>query len=89
VDVATAVHFYEAVLATLAIVVWHFYHVILDPEVYPVNLAFYDGKVSEEFYREEHGLDFERLQESEGGDEEANPPPELLKGYIITPRQTE
>src|SRR5262249_13430332 len=24
-DIATAVHFYEAVLATLAIVVWHFY----------------------------------------------------------------
>jgi formate dehydrogenase gamma subunit len=67
IDVATAVHFYEAVLATLAIVVWHFYHVVFDPEVYPVNLAFYDGKVSEEFYREEHGLDFERLQESRGG----------------------
>jgi cytochrome b subunit of formate dehydrogenase len=27
VDVATAVHFYEAILATLAIVVWHFYQV--------------------------------------------------------------
>ena len=29
-DVATAVHFYEAVLATLAIVVWHFYQVFFD-----------------------------------------------------------
>jgi cytochrome b subunit of formate dehydrogenase len=65
VDVATAVHFYEAVLATLAIVVWHFYQVILDPEVYPVNLAFYDGKVSGELYREEHELDFERMQQTE------------------------
>jgi cytochrome b subunit of formate dehydrogenase len=62
VDVAVAVHFYEAVLATLAIVVWHFYHVIFDPDVYPVNLAFYDGRVSEELYREEHQLDFERAQ---------------------------
>jgi cytochrome b subunit of formate dehydrogenase len=79
VDVATAVHFYEAVLATLAIVVWHFYHVIFDPEVYPVNLAFYDGKVSEEFYREEHGLDFEQMQES-GGDEESSDTRPDLKG---------
>jgi hypothetical protein len=30
-DVAQVMHFYEAVLATLAIVVWHFYWVILDP----------------------------------------------------------
>jgi cytochrome b subunit of formate dehydrogenase len=67
VDIAVAVHFYEAVLATLAIVVWHFYHVIFDPDVYPVNLAFYDGKVSEELYREEHQLDFEREQ-SKGGE---------------------
>ncbi len=30
VDVATAIHYYEAILATLAIVVWHFYQVIFD-----------------------------------------------------------
>ena len=41
-------------------IVWHFYHVIFDPDVYPVNFAFLDGKVSEELYREEHELDFER-----------------------------
>ena len=32
-DVATALHFWEAVLATLAILVWHFYWVIFDPDV--------------------------------------------------------
>src|ERR1041385_9047166 len=58
-----AVHFYEAVLATLAIVVWHIYHVVFDPDIYPVNFAFYDGKVSEELYREEHELAYERLKE--------------------------
>ena len=42
-DVATSVHFYEAVLATLAIVVWHFYSIIFDPEVYPLNTAFLTG----------------------------------------------
>ena len=59
IDIALAVHFYEAVLATLAIVVWHFYHVIFDPDVYPVNFAFLDGRVSEEQYREEHELAYE------------------------------
>jgi cytochrome b subunit of formate dehydrogenase len=42
-DVATAVHFYEAVLATLAIVVWHLYWVIFDPEVYPMDWSWWDG----------------------------------------------
>ena len=57
VDVALAIHFYEAVLASLAIVVWHFYQVFLDPDVYPLNWAFWDGKMSEELYHEEHSLD--------------------------------
>jgi hypothetical protein len=43
-DVATSVHFYEALLATLAIVVWHFYSIIFDPDVYPLNTAFLTGK---------------------------------------------
>ncbi|HXK07324.1 MAG TPA: cytochrome b/b6 domain-containing protein [Verrucomicrobiae bacterium] len=53
-DVATSVHFYEAVLATLAIVVWHFYSVIFDPDVYPLNTAFLTGRsvVKKEHSRE-------------------------------------
>jgi cytochrome b subunit of formate dehydrogenase len=62
IDIALAIHFYEAVLATLAIVVWHFYHVIFDPDVYPVNLAFVDGRVSEKYYQEEHELDYDQLK---------------------------
>ena len=65
IDVALAIHFYEAVLATLAIIAWHFYQVIFDPDVYPINLAFLDGRVSEELYREEHELDFERIKEAD------------------------
>ena len=42
-DVAISVHFYEAVLATMAIVVWHFYSIIFDPDVYPLNTAFLTG----------------------------------------------
>jgi cytochrome b subunit of formate dehydrogenase len=42
-DLARAVHYYEAVLATLAIFVWHFYSVIFDPEVYPMDPAWITG----------------------------------------------
>ena len=39
VDVCTTIHYYEAILACLAIVVWHFYHVIFDRETYSLNWA--------------------------------------------------
>jgi cytochrome b subunit of formate dehydrogenase len=42
-DVATSIHFYEAVLAACAIVIWHFYSVIFDPDIYPLDTAFLKG----------------------------------------------
>jgi cytochrome b subunit of formate dehydrogenase len=46
IDAATAVHWYEAILATLAILVWHFYLVIFDPDVYPMDRAWLTGRAS-------------------------------------------
>ncbi len=63
-DVATAIHFYEAVLATLAIIVWHFYQVFFDPDVYPMNWAWWDGKMTLHHYQDEHGLDGATIAES-------------------------
>lgn len=63
VDVALTIHLYEAILACLAIVVWHFYHVIFDPDVYPLNLACWDGKVSEHWQKDEHPLDEEAVRD--------------------------
>ncbi|MGA3267677.1 MAG: cytochrome b/b6 domain-containing protein [Verrucomicrobiota bacterium] len=57
VDVALTIHYYEAVLACLAIVVWHFYHVIFDPDIYPLNTACCSGRVSEEWQKHEHPLE--------------------------------
>jgi len=65
-DVATAIHFYEAILATLAIVVWHFYQVIFDPDVYPMNWAWYDGKMSVETYAHEHPEDQQTIRTAIG-----------------------
>ncbi len=67
VDAATAIHFYEAVLATLAIVVWHFYQVFFDPDVYPMNWAWWDGKMSRKHYKDEHPLDTETVGEGSAG----------------------
>ena len=64
IDAATAVHFYEAILASLAILVWHFYMIIFDPEVYPMNWAWYDGKMPYDLYQSEHGLDLETLTQA-------------------------
>jgi len=49
-DAATAVHWYEALLATFSILLWHFYFVIFDPMVYPMDLAWFNGKVPAEHY---------------------------------------
>ena len=43
-DVVQVIHYYEALLATLAIVVWHFYWVIFDPKEYPMNPSWLIGK---------------------------------------------
>ncbi len=44
-EVATALHFWEAVLATLAIVVWHLYWAIFDPAVYPMDWTWWTGRM--------------------------------------------
>jgi len=43
IDLALTIHFYEALLAILAIVIWHFYWTIYDPHVYPMNWAWLTG----------------------------------------------
>ena len=65
IDAATAVHFYEAILATLAILVWHFYQVFFDPDTYPMNTAWRDGRMSAEQYHREHELDAETPTQSD------------------------
>jgi cytochrome b subunit of formate dehydrogenase len=75
IDVAITVHFYEAVLATLAIVVWHWYGVIFDPDAYPMNWSWFDGKMSIEQYQHEHPLDLVAIEKSDGAAPEAEATP--------------
>jgi formate dehydrogenase gamma subunit len=64
-DIARTIHYYEALLATLAIVVWHFYFVLLNPSIYPMNTAWITGKMSEKEMKEEHPLELERILQQE------------------------
>jgi hypothetical protein len=45
--------------------VWHFYQVFFDPDVYPMNWAWWDGKMPVEHYQHEHELDVESVPEDE------------------------
>ncbi len=56
-DVVLVIHYYEAWLATLAILVWHFYTTIFNPEVYPMNPSWINGRMPVEMYEHEHPLD--------------------------------
>ncbi len=61
-DVARTIHFYEAVLATLTIIVWHFYSVVFNPDVYPMSWAWITGDLTEHEMEEEHGLELEKIK---------------------------
>ena len=80
IDVATAIHFYEAVLATAAIVIWHFYQVFYDPDTYPMNWAWWDGQVPLELYSAEHALDHDTtLTAGEELTDSDRKPPETMQ----------
>jgi len=61
VPVSLVVHGYEAALAVLSIVVWHWYHVHFAPGHFPMNWVWITGKISEEEMKEHHPLEYERL----------------------------
>lgn len=64
-EIATAIHFYEAILASLAILFWHFYFVIYNPDVYPMNKAWITGYVSRHHMEKEHPQWLEDLEKAE------------------------
>ena len=66
-EVSRAIHFYEAILATLTIIVWHFYSVVWNPDVYPMNWAWINGHLTEHEMELEHGSELERIKAEEKG----------------------
>jgi cytochrome b subunit of formate dehydrogenase len=60
-DIAHEMHSDEALLATLAIVIWHFYNVHFNPERFPGTLMWWHGQISEHEIKEEHPLEYEEI----------------------------
>lgn len=57
IPIALALHTWEAVLATLAILTWHMYHVLIKER----NFSIFNGKMSEEQMLHEHPLEYRRI----------------------------
>lgn len=64
-DIAKEAHSDEALLATLAIIVWHFYNVHFNPHKFPMNKVWITGRMSEEEMHHEHPLELEEIQRRE------------------------
>lgn len=54
IEVLLVIHYYEAWLAFLAIVVWHMYGVVFNPHVYPMNPSWLTGKMPKDMFETEH-----------------------------------
>lgn len=61
IKVSELIHFYEAILATLAILVWHWFFVIFHPHEYPMSLTWIDGKMTLKNYRHHHEKHFRKV----------------------------
>ncbi len=74
-EIAYLAHTDEALLAAMAIFLWHFYNVHLRPAVFPMSWVFLDGRMSYHELREDHADEYDELVRSgdippdDGGDE--------------------
>lgn len=64
IDIAKEAHSDEALLATLAIIIWHFYNVHFNPDKFPMNRTWLTGRITEEEMMHEHPLEIEELKEA-------------------------
>lgn len=73
-DIFAIVHGYEAMLAFLAIIIWHMYNVHLNPEVFPMSRIWLDGKITGHQLKTLHALEYRKiLAEREKALEAASP----------------
>jgi len=62
-DIFIIIHGYEAILAFLAVIIWHMYNVHLSPEVFPMSKVWLNGKITGRELRLLHPLEYEKIQE--------------------------
>ena len=85
VRVAETIHFYEAILAVSAIIIWHFFFTIFLPREYPMSWIWITGKMPKEEFEHHHPRAAEQLlrEEAAAGDsnrsDEAHPSQKRFK----------
>ena len=53
-DVALVIHYWEAWLATLAILIWHLYNTVFRPSSAPMNTSWLSGRMPRAMFEHEH-----------------------------------
>lgn len=95
IDIIKLVHGFEALLALLAIVIWHMYCVHLNPEVFPMSRMWLDGKISGKLLRHHYPgwyrqIEAERLEKRRVADAlrwyEEHAPPEAVTEEAVDGR---
>jgi cytochrome b subunit of formate dehydrogenase len=69
-DIAREAHSDEGLLATLAIIIWHFYNVHFNPKKFPGSLTWWHGRIPLEEFQEEHPLEYEEWIQAQREEEE-------------------
>ena len=62
-DIVVTIHGFEAILAFLAVIIWHFYNVHFNPEVFPMSRIWITGKISKKKLMERHPLEYKKMLE--------------------------
>jgi cytochrome b subunit of formate dehydrogenase len=62
-QVFVVIHGYEALLAFIAIIIWHMYTVHLNPAVFPMSRVWLDGGITGADLRRFHPLEYRRILE--------------------------
>ena len=60
-DIFVIAHGYEAMLAFLAIIIWHMYNVHLNPEVFPMSKIWLNGKITGHELKTLHVLEYRKI----------------------------
>jgi cytochrome b subunit of formate dehydrogenase len=58
-ELAIMIHMYEAILATMVHLIWHFYNVHFRPDIFPGSKVWLTGEMTREQMLEEHPLEYE------------------------------
>lgn len=67
-DLAAEIHAGEAILATLALFIWHFYNVHFNPSHFPGTLMWLHGRITKKQMIAEHPLEYEKMMQDQNPD---------------------